>query len=60
MEIIVFPDRSEKWRWTMRANNHKIIATSHESFASKSNALRAANKVLKDFGKNGIKIIVLR
>lgn len=38
----VFMDEGGVWRWHRKAANHKIIATSGESFDSQRNAERAA------------------
>lgn len=41
----VFKDLRGKWRWRLIASNGKKIATSGESFDSRSNAIRAARNV---------------
>lgn len=41
----VFADFSKNWRWRLIADNGAKIVTSGESFASKSNAIRAARRV---------------
>ena len=43
MKFEVYEDRGGKCRWRLKANNGQIIATSHQSFASRANARRAAN-----------------
>lgn len=40
----IAPDAGGKWRWHRKAANHRIIATSGESFDSKYNAERAAER----------------
>lgn len=40
-----FQDRSGAWRWRLIDGNNRQIATSGESFDSRSNALRAAANV---------------
>ncbi len=40
-----FEDIQGKWRWRMVAANHKVIASSGESFDSQADALRAAEGV---------------
>lgn len=45
----VYRDDGEKWRWRLRARNGRIRAVSGESFASKSNAVRAARDLAADF-----------
>lgn len=41
----VYSDGAGEWRWRHRANNGQIDASSGESFASKSNAKRAARRI---------------
>jgi uncharacterized protein YegP (UPF0339 family) len=38
----VYADTTGKYRWRLRASNGRKVATSGESFASRSNAARAA------------------
>jgi uncharacterized protein YegP (UPF0339 family) len=40
-----YEDRGGNWRWRLWAGNEKIVASSGESFSSKSAALRAAEGV---------------
>ena len=40
-----FEDTAGKWRWRLIDGNNRKVATSGESFASRSNALRAARNV---------------
>ncbi len=40
----------QSWRWRIRAANNRVIATSGESFASKSNAMRALTNVVQTIG----------
>lgn len=47
MKIEIYPDVSNQWRWRARAKNKKITAASGESFASKTNATRAAKAFAK-------------
>lgn len=42
--IEVFTDRGGKWRWRVRARNGQITDTAGQSYASRSNALRAAKR----------------
>ena len=44
-KVEIFKGADEKWRWRLKAANHKVIATSGESFDSKPNAERAAERV---------------
>ena len=39
--VELYPDESGHWRWRVRAENGKLVATSGEAFASKQNAARA-------------------
>lgn len=41
----IFEDKADEWRWRLRDGNGEKVATSGESFASKSNAKRAAQNV---------------
>lgn len=43
--VEIFKGDDGLWRWRLKAANHKIIATSGESFDSKSNAKRAGIRV---------------
>ena len=43
--VQVFKSQSGKWYWRVKAANGRTITTSGESFASKSNAKRAALRV---------------
>jgi uncharacterized protein YegP (UPF0339 family) len=44
-KVIIFKGADAKWRWHLKAANQRIIATSGESFDSKSNAKRAGLRV---------------
>jgi uncharacterized protein YegP (UPF0339 family) len=41
----VYEDKGAKYRWRLRAGNGQIVASSGESFDSKSNAREAAEAV---------------
>ena len=41
----VYEDTAGAWRWRLKAGNHRVIATSGESFASAANAKRAGTRV---------------
>lgn len=41
----LYEDASDKWRWRLVDNNGEKVASSGESFDSKSNAKRAAENV---------------
>ena len=45
MRIEVYEDEGGKWRWRLRAANARVQAVSGESFASRSNAKRAADRM---------------
>lgn len=49
MKMYVYLDADGQWRWTLIARNNRKIASSGESFDSKSNALRAANRLRRMF-----------
>jgi uncharacterized protein YegP (UPF0339 family) len=40
-----YEDLTGRWRWRLRAADHRTVATSGESFASHWHALRAAEDV---------------
>jgi uncharacterized protein YegP (UPF0339 family) len=41
----MYQDRAKKWRWRLIAANGQKVASSGESFDSRSNAVRAARNV---------------
>jgi uncharacterized protein YegP (UPF0339 family) len=41
----IYQDRREQWRWRLIANNGEKVASSGESFSTRSNAVRAAQTV---------------
>ena len=41
--------RNNRWRWRLRSRNGRIVATSHEAFYSRSNAIRAARRLCRLF-----------
>ena len=44
-KFVIYADRSGEYRWRLVASNGQTVASSGESFASKSNARRAAESV---------------
>lgn len=46
----IYEDASGKYRWRLKASNGEKIASSGESFASKSSAKRAAEDVRDNAG----------
>ena len=54
----LFEDRAGKWRYRLKAANHKKVMTSGESFASRRNAHRAATLVTNWFA-DGIWVPIL-
>jgi uncharacterized protein YegP (UPF0339 family) len=46
-----YEDLEGRWRWRLLAANHRIIASSAESFDSHRNAVRAADAVKAHTGK---------
>jgi len=50
----IYPDAGGKYRWRLIAANGQNIASSGESFDSKSNARRAAENVRDNAGKASI------
>lgn len=43
--ITVYADDGGRWRWRLRVGKASVFAASNESFASKSNARRAADRM---------------
>jgi uncharacterized protein YegP (UPF0339 family) len=46
----VYEDQAGHYRWRLKASNGQIVASSGESFASKSNAKEAAENVKEHGG----------
>jgi uncharacterized protein YegP (UPF0339 family) len=46
MKFIIWKDSSGQWRWSLKATNNKIIATSGESFYNESDC-RSAIELVK-------------
>jgi uncharacterized protein YegP (UPF0339 family) len=46
----IYADASDNYRWRLKASNGQIVASSGESFDSKSNAERAAENVRDNAG----------
>jgi len=46
----VFQDKQGKWRFRLKADNHKIVAAS-EAYSSKSNAKQGAEAINWIFGE---------
>lgn len=42
----IYQDAAGKWRWRIKGRNNRIMATSGECFASKSNAKRALRTLI--------------
>lgn len=40
--LLLYEDKAKRWRFRLRAGNHKNIMSSGESFHSRANAYRAA------------------
>ena len=51
MKFQIYADTTGKYRWRLVASNGQNIASSGESFDSKSNAKRAAENVKENAGK---------
>jgi uncharacterized protein YegP (UPF0339 family) len=50
-KLVVYPDRTKKWRWKLLAANGQSVASSGESFATKASAKRAAESMQKTAAK---------
>lgn len=48
LEPEVFKGGDDKWYWRLKAANGEIVAVGGEGFARKGNALKSAEKALKD------------
>jgi hypothetical protein len=51
MKFEIYADAGGNYRWRLVASNGKTVASSGESFDSKSNARRAAENVRDNAGK---------
>ena len=51
MKFEIYADASGSYRWRLVASNGQTVASSGESFASKANAVRAAENVKENAGK---------
>ena len=50
MRFEIYADDSGKYRWRLVASNGQTVASSGESFASKSSAREAAENIKKNAG----------
>jgi hypothetical protein len=50
-KLVVYPDRTKKWRWKLLAANGQKVASSGESFETKANAKRAAQSMQRTAAK---------
>ena len=50
MKFVIYTDSGGKYRWRLVAGNGQTIASSGESFDSRSNARRAAENVKSNAG----------
>lgn len=55
MTFEIYADSGGKYRWRLVSSNGQNVASSGESFDSKSNARRAAENVKENAGKADIK-----
>jgi len=51
MKFQIYADTAGKYRWRLVSSNGQTVASSGESFDSKSNARRAAENVRDNAGK---------
>lgn len=47
----LFQDEAGRWRWHLRAGNGRLVCTSGEAFATRSNAERAVHQVRAQAGQ---------
>ncbi len=45
-DVQVYEDTKGEWRWRLVAPNGRIIADSGEGYVSRSNAMRAVNRLI--------------
>jgi uncharacterized protein YegP (UPF0339 family) len=50
MRFVIYADSGSKYRWRLVAGNGQTVASSGESFDSRSNARRAAENVKSNAG----------
>ncbi|HEX5989125.1 MAG TPA: DUF1508 domain-containing protein [Solirubrobacterales bacterium] len=50
----IYADKGSSYRWRLKAGNGQIVATSGESFDSRSNAKRAAENVKANAGSASV------
>ena len=50
MKFEIYQDSGGNWRWRLVASNGQNVGSSGESFASKANAIRAAENVRDSAG----------
>lgn len=50
MKFVIYEDSGSKYRWRLVAGNGQTVASSGESFDSRSNARRAAENVKSNAG----------
>lgn len=49
-KLELYRNAAGKWSWRLKSPNHKIVAVPGEDFASKRNARRSAETVIRLFG----------
>ena len=54
MKFEIYADAGGSYRWRLVSSNGQTVASSGESFASKANAIRAAENVRDNAGKASI------
>lgn len=54
MYFEVYQDRSQEWRWRLKAANHQVVATSGEGYVQKASCLKAIDLV-KSAGAASVK-----
>jgi uncharacterized protein YegP (UPF0339 family) len=45
MKMVVYQDKSNEWRWQLKADNGEVVGDSAEGYVDKSHALEMAEKV---------------
>lgn len=45
-KFCLYQDKGGKWRWRLCAKNRKVVADSAESYASKTNVIRAVRRFM--------------
>ena len=45
MKFVLYKDRNNQWRWSLKAKNGKLIADSGEAYAAKRSAIAMCKRI---------------